>query len=70
MTPEQQAAFIYAASACALVEAAGMTAENAQRTHRGESMAFVEEHFAKVIEKYGIHSNAVLTVFSPDPIGD
>ena len=60
MTPEQKAAYIQAQAACAMAEIAGMQAENMQREHRGESMAYVEDDFAQVIEKYSIHHNAVV----------
>jgi len=59
MTPEQKAAFVNSQVACALIEAMGMKAENQQRTHLGQSIAYGEEAFAALIEKYGIHHNAV-----------
>ncbi len=61
VTPEQQAAYVNAQTACALIEAAGMTAENKQREVCGHSMAYVEEDFLAVIEKYGIHHDASMT---------
>ena len=63
MTPEQQVAYIQAQTACAIIEAAGMTAENKQREACGHSMAYVEDDFDAVIQKYGIHHNAVLSLF-------
>jgi hypothetical protein len=59
MTPEQKAAFVNSQVACALIEAMGMQAENQQRTNRGHSIAYGEDAFAALIEKYGIHHNAV-----------
>ena len=44
-----------------LVRAMGMQAENQQRIHRGESIAYPEEAFSKLIEDNGIHHNAILT---------
>lgn len=63
MTPEQQAAYIVAQAACANARVAAMVAENQMRAHRGESPAYVEDHFDMVANDYGIHHNAVLTFF-------
>ena len=63
MTPEQQAAYINAQTACATIEATGMQAENMQRALRGESMAYDEEAFMSVIDRYGIHHNSVMSMF-------
>ena len=60
MTPEQRAAYVMAQAACANAEVAGMTAENMQREHRGESMAYVFDDFFAITEKYPIHHNAVV----------
>jgi hypothetical protein len=48
-----------AAIARALIRMEGMRAENAQRKHRGESMAYAEHHFDGVIESEGIDCNTV-----------
>ncbi len=66
MTPEQQAAYVNSQVACALIEAQGMVAENMQRAALGQSMAYVEDDFAAIINKYGIHHNAVLTEMDPN----
>ena len=63
MTPEQSAAYVYAQSVCALAEIEAMKALNMQRAACGHSMAYVEEAFLAVIDKYGISHNAVLTTF-------
>ena len=39
------------------IEMQGMIAENKQREHAGFSMAYDEEAFLKLIDKYGIHHN-------------
>ena len=44
----------------AMLRMEGMKAENLQRQHRGESPAYVEEHFLKVIDEEGISHNYVL----------
>lgn len=63
MTPEQQAAYVIAMAACVMAETAAMQAENQQRTHRGEAAAYSESAFTDMISNYGIHHNAVLTMF-------
>lgn len=65
MTPEQQAAYVNAMTACALIEAMGMQAENEQRKAIGCSMAYTEEAFQKLLDRYPIHHNAVLNTFYP-----
>ena len=37
----------------------GMAAENAQRKHRGESMAYIEDDFLKVIDQEGIDHDII-----------
>mgnify|MGYP001607021024 FL=1 len=63
MTPEQKAAYVIAMSACAMAEIAGMQAENQQRAHRGESIAYTKDAFAALADKHGIHHNAVIGLF-------
>ncbi len=63
MTDEQKAAYIQAQAVAALIEAMGMAAENMQRSHQGASIAYDEKAFLEIIEKYGIHHNAVIGLF-------
>lgn len=63
MTDEQRAAFVMSQSACALIEAMGMHAENMQRQAVGHSMAYTEHAFDDLLNRYSIHHNAVLTTF-------
>ena len=63
MTDEQRAAFVMSQSACALIEAMGMHAENMQREQRGMAMAYNDTAFLDLVNRYGIHHNAVLTTF-------
>ena len=58
--PESCAAYINAEVACALIRAKGMEAENRQREHRGEPMAYTEADFTALIEEYGIYHNATV----------
>lgn len=61
MSDEAKVAFIQSQVACAMIEAMGMQAENSQRDHRGESMAYVEADFIVLIDKYGIRHNSVVS---------
>lgn len=63
MTPEQQAAYIFAQSVAALAEIEGMKAENMIRESLGHSMAYDHVAFMEVIDRYGLHHNSVLTSF-------
>lgn len=65
MTEEQQAAYVIAMSVCCMVKAMSFNAANEYRARRGEAQAYPEEAFAKLIEEYGIHHNAVLNTFHP-----
>ena len=56
-------AYVNGQVACALAEVEGMKAENAQRTLRGESMAYVYDDFVAIIDKYCISHNGVLGLF-------
>ena len=60
MTSEENIAYINAMVACALIEAKGMEAENQHRMNCGNSIAYGMEAFEGLIEKYGIHHNAVV----------
>lgn len=63
MTDEQKAAYVIAQAMCAGAEVAGMQAENHWRLSRGEALAYREDAFAAIADKYGIHHNAVLSLF-------
>lgn len=52
MTPEQLAAFVISQASLLNAEIAAMQAANQQRAHRGESMAYDEEHFQKLMDSY------------------
>lgn len=67
MTPEQSASFIFANSVAALAEIQGMVAENTFREQKGQTIAYGEEAFLEVIKKYGIHHNAVLSLYGDQP---
>ena len=63
MTPEQKAAFINAQVVCATAEIEGMKALNVYRESRGETIAYDENAFVDVPDKYGISHNAVIMFF-------
>ena len=66
MTNEQKAAYINAQAAVLAGTIAGMQAENTYRQHRGETIAYSQDAFIKVIDESGCHHNACLALFN-DP---
>jgi len=64
MNTQQKAAYVFAQAVCALAEIEGMKAENRQREYCGNAMAYADSDFLAVIEKYGIHHNAVCGLFN------
>lgn len=64
MNMNQSAAYAFSMAVCALAEIEGMKAENMQREALGQSMAYGEESFTSVIDKYGIHHNGVITTIN------
>jgi len=60
MTPEQTAAFLISRSACAMISAMGMQAENQIRSSRGETPAYDDDAFEAVIVSQCIYHNAAL----------
>ena len=63
MTPEERAAFINSQVACALIDLAGMQAENNARQQLGQALAYQEDSFQVMMRKYLIEHNEVLTFF-------
>lgn len=55
-----EAAKLIANSSAALIEAIGMMSENIERANRGESLAYTEEAFNKVVRDNGIDYNSVM----------
>lgn len=55
-----EAAKLIANSSAALIEAIGMMSENIERANRGESLAYTEDQFMKVIRDNGIAYNDVI----------
>jgi hypothetical protein len=53
--------FLNSQIACAMIEAMGMVAENKQREIMSDSMAYVEDDFMRLIDKYGLGHNSVIT---------
>jgi hypothetical protein len=63
MTPEQKAAYISAQCVCAYSEIAAMEAANKERESKGFSLAYGEEAFLEVQNKYCLGANDVLGFF-------
>lgn len=61
MDAQQKAAFIMAQAACASIEAVGMVATNQEYVAAGRPPPYRETDFERLINKYGIHQNAVVT---------
>lgn len=57
---ERQAAYIIAKAITALISAIGMHAENMQRAHRGESIAYDSLSFEQLIVEQGISENQII----------
>ena len=55
-----EAAKLIANSSAVLIEAMGMMSENIERANRGESLAYTEDHFMKLIQDNGITYNDVI----------
>lgn len=56
-----EAAKLIANSSAALIVAMGMMSENIERANRGESLAYTEEAFNKVVMNNGIDYNSVMS---------
>lgn len=56
-----EAAQLIVNSSAALIEAMGMMSENIERANRGESLAYTEEAFNKVVMNNGIDYNSVMS---------
>lgn len=63
MTHEEAAAYVMGQAAELFTRACGMMAENMQRAHRGESMAYTEHDFIMLADYSGCHHNAAMTTF-------
>lgn len=64
MNEMQQVAYIMAQAACAQVEAIGMAQENAVDVANGRPPTYAIIDFNMLMEKYGIHHNAVIAFFN------
>jgi len=66
MTDEQKAAYINAQCVAANAGIQGMIAENQQRIHRGESLAYTEDAFNLIPREYGLSHNQVCEFFGEE----
>lgn len=62
MNENQRAALLISQSITLMVQAMGMHAENMNRQHRGEAVAYVQEHFEKLVNDSGVHWNGAMTM--------
>lgn len=63
MTPEQKAAYVFAQTVSAMAEIEAMKALNTERERNGHALAYSEEAFLQVIDRYGISHNQVIALF-------
>lgn len=63
MTKEQKAAYVFAQATAALAELESMKAANWMREMQGKTIAYGEEEFLALVEKHGIHHNAMCSLF-------
>lgn len=63
MDAAQSAAYVIAQAACCAAEIAAMQAANANANRADVQPPFDEQDFRAVPERYGVHHNAVLTLF-------
>jgi len=64
MTPEQQAAYIIAQSACMLAELEAMKASNAMPFAGTQTILYSPADFEALPGRYGLHHNAVIGMFT------
>lgn len=61
MNDEHKAAFIISQAACMHAELESMKAANIDRQERGHSIAYGENEFLQLPEKYGLEHNTVIS---------
>ena len=57
----QNAVYAFANAIGGAIEAMGMQALNQYRIDRGETVAYIDDHFQKLIEERGLHHNSLMT---------
>lgn len=60
MTNEENLIFLKSQITCAIIELEAMKAENKQREIEGKSLAYDEESFLSLINKYGLGHNTII----------
>lgn len=63
MNPQQAAAYVIAATACACAELAAMEAGNESARRAGRPLPYDEQHFRAVPDNFGIGCNDVARIF-------
>ena len=64
MNKNQAVAYVMDQSVAALAEIEAMRAENMFREHVGQSIAYTEDAFLIVLQKYDLNHNDVMRVYS------
>lgn len=67
MTPEQKAAYIFAQAVAAMADIEAMKAMNTERERNGYALAYDENAFFAVADRYVISHNAILNLFQDGP---
>lgn len=65
MSEEMRVVYVRGLLLAAEIEMNAMIAENKQREALGQSMAYTDDQFMALIEKYGVSHNAMLSNFFP-----
>lgn len=60
MNLESRQVFVLTQAVCGLIEAMGMFAHDLREVKHRQGQIYTEEAYQQLIEKYGLHSNAVL----------
>ncbi len=60
MSEEMNLVYLQGIQLQARIELEGMIAENQQRIHLGQSLAYVEKDFQELRNRHGIHHNALM----------
>ncbi len=63
MNEAQSAAYVTAQAVAAHLEGLGMAAENSAALAAGKGIPYPVDAFKALIDKYGIHHNAILGLF-------
>jgi hypothetical protein len=63
MTDDERVAYLRAQTAAALIEMEAMKAANWMREMQGHTIAYGEDEFLALLDKYDLHHNSVISFF-------